>query len=225
MSSIKNNFDDLLGGIHELERIISEKQSQLVNGLVPMDKLHSNEPGICHEYEVMERILSIIEIASGECFYSFYYSLYIMALFSFLEHVALLVLPFWFALRNTQSYWNDFSKGYNHSRYNDFWDFLKGKTNWMDSFISAACHCNSMTSLESEASTTKEGLYDTCDSDDAAFVKELYTYLRTIYRNPIHHGYASTSVRNGLNRPLRNGLKQPMNQQIGTAKHPAAENS
>lgn len=70
----------------------------------------------------------------------FYYSTYVMAVFSFIEHIAVLILPFWFALREEKEYpyWNSFCQELSKD-FETYWDFWIYRKDWLSAFVNTLC--------------------------------------------------------------------------------------
>ncbi len=143
--------------------------------------------------EFAKAVVSSLEMARGiHCNDTFGYTTYIMAVFSFIEHVALLTSPFWFATKAVLPQWKHFWQGFSYSDFDTFRDFWNCKDNWIDSFIYTMCKF-----------TKAKGRYEyssfDCDATDKdKDLKYLYDRLRLDYRNPIHHGFATGQNRTGL---------------------------
>lgn len=120
------------------------------------------------------------------------YSSYVMGVFSFIEHVAVLILPFWYSLRDSYPYWNNFCDGFHPSGFDSYRDFWTSKLNWIDSFIETLCE------FKRYNSRTPQGTFSYNATDTQKLAKRLYERLRIDYRNPVHHGFSTGENKTGL---------------------------
>ncbi|HIV98766.1 MAG TPA: hypothetical protein IAB12_03175 [Candidatus Ornithospirochaeta avicola] len=122
----------------------------------------------------------------------FLYSSYIMGLFSFIEHVAVLILPFWYSLRDTYTYWNDFCNGFHPSKFDTYHDFWTSKLYWIDSFVETLCK------FKRFDSKSPQGSFSFDADENQKLTKRLYERLKVDYRNPVHHGFSTGENKTGL---------------------------
>lgn len=122
----------------------------------------------------------------------FYYSTYVMDVFSFIEHVAVLVLPFWYSLRYHFPYWDNFCNGFHPSGFDTYRDFWTCKENWIDSFVETLCMFRRYEPNRPQGSFLPEA------DENFKVTKRLYERLRIDYRNPVHHGLSTGEHKTGL---------------------------
>ena len=183
--SIVNNYMSQQYGLQQLEALIKDKEQKAIEDIKDNFFLASTD-------EDAKSIKSLFDMTSGRNRYENYeISLYVMSVFSYIEHVAILVLPFWFAMRNEKTLWNDFCNGFRASVYDTFRDFWTNKDNWIDSFIETLCGFR-------RYSYKKPDGWFVSKSEKDKSLKRLYERLRTDYRNPIHHGLSTGENRTGL---------------------------
>lgn len=169
-----NCFLLFLFGIDEIEERIEKEQKELLDSIpLRADKKFIN---------IMERALSF------NWDYRFYYYEYIMTVFSFIEHTAILVLPFWFALRNDLSYWQEYLDAINNineknkvkrnlklTSYENFHEFWKSNRDYVIPFMKVLC-------------------FEDTENSDQRKLASLYSNLRKNCRNPIHHGLSNAGL-------------------------------
>lgn len=194
--SFINYFNINLRGIRRLENIIDKENQTAIDILKtgPFEKLSD---------EAISGIFSAFEMTMGTQD-NFFYSSYIMAVFSFIEHVALLTTPFWYATKETLPYWKKFCRGFHpagYDTYRDFWTAQEDR-NWISSFIYTICHFNY------HKNGVPESTFETNAEDRE--LKFLYERLRNDYRNPIHHGFATGENRTGLSMEVPSLKKKPL---------------
>ena len=183
--SIVNNYMSQQYGLQQLEAVIKDKEQKIIDNIKENCLFTPTE-------DAARRFKSHEDMASGRNKYENYeISLYVMSVFSFIEHVAILVLPFWFAMRSEKAFWNDFCNGFRASVYDTFRDFWTNKDNWIDSFIETLC------GFHRYSYKKQDGWFESKSEKDRS-LKRLYERLRTDYRNPIHHGLSTGENRTGL---------------------------
>jgi len=182
--SFINYFNIQLRGIHKLEAIIDKESQNIIDSFKvgPFERVPD---------ESIKKLVSTYEMTLGTQD-NFFYSNYIMTVFSFIEHVAILTTPFWFASKEELPYWRTFCNGFHPAgfdTYRDFWTTREDR-DWIDSFIYTLCRFKPQRRGPAypTANTTEE------DKE----LKFLYDRLRHDYRNPIHHGFATGEKRTGL---------------------------
>lgn len=122
----------------------------------------------------------------------FLYSSYVMGVFSFIEHVAVLILPFWYSLRETYPYWYDFCNGFHPSKFDTYRDFWTCKLYWIDSFVETICK------FKRFKSNSPQGSFDFDANENQRLTKRLYERIKVDYRNPVHHGFSTGENKTGL---------------------------
>lgn len=179
--AIYNNYISMLSGLSLLQNLIEETLHK--NHNIDLDdicqmKLVHVEETVCSPKHLNDM--------------RFLYSSYIMGVFSFIEHVAVLVLPFWYSLREKYPYWNDFCNGFHPDKFDTYRDFWTSKLYWIDSFVETICNFKRFNSTSSKGSFTSGA------DEKQKFTKRLYERLRVDYRNPVHHGFSTGENKTGL---------------------------
>lgn len=184
--SFLNNYCAQLYGLHELEKTISTNRQDIIHKIAS-ESIHE---------KAAEALLELKDIADGKDHYEKYLiSLYVMSVFSFIEHAAILILPFWFVNKNTSPYyWKKFCDGFHPAGFDTFRDFWTSRDrDWISSFIETLC-CFTRFDYRNP-----HGQFDfSLATEDDKTMKYLYDQLRSDYRNPIHHGMSTGENRTGL---------------------------
>ena len=184
--AFKNYYLSMQFGINGIEEKIKNEKTKITIPNIPL----------INNYNFLKFYEPTIEIDWGLIFY---YSTYIMNVYSFIEHVAVLTLPFWFALRNNQEYpyWNSFCQELS-KEFNTYWEFWTYNKNWIKAFINTLC------SYKSNKTNKNIGEFLPGANEHQKILKTLYDYLRNNFRNPIHHGISSGRNKTGcIWRPKR----------------------
>lgn len=177
--SFENNYPLLLDGIKILQNRIEQDKENLIDGC------RQNLPGLPRAF--FSAFFLMNEESYGSSYTKFDYSSFIVDVYSFLEHVAVLTTPFWFALKDTLPQWSNFCSVFHNADFDTFKDFWTNGRNWIDSFIYSICHWND-----------KYNSFSKDASMDAKDLKFLYDRIRHEYRNPIHHGMSTSEKWTGL---------------------------
>ena len=178
-----NNFNYLIRGIKLQEFVI---KTALKNNNI--DDSSTYMPLI----KVMESISSPDYMKEMRALYS----TYVMEVFSFIEHAAVLILPFWYSLREKLPYWNEFCNGFHPSGFDKYRDFWTCKSNWIDAFVETLCGFK-RNDFKSPQGTFRDGI-----DDETKMTKRLYDRLRADYRNPVHHGFSTEKNKTGLSMEI-----------------------
>lgn len=180
--SFINYYKIQLQGIYNLEEIIEKQRKDIINSykIGPFGK--------CSDEEIKNLVSTFEMTMEGNC--NFLYTTYVMTVFSFIEHVALLTTSFWYASRNNSSYWNSFCNTMDNRIFNSYKEFWTSKNiNLVKSFIYTICNY-----YQKE----RESFFKTDATKKEKELKFLYDRLRRDYRNPIHHGFAIGEDKTGL---------------------------
>lgn len=181
-----NNYMSQQYGLQNLEQQIEEAEKSRASLI--KDTFSFQFP----TDESSKEFKSILDMAMGRNKYETYeIMLYVMSVFSFIEHAAILVLPFWFAMNEEKPLWKDFCKGFRTSTYDTFKDFWTTKINWIDSFIETLCCFHRF------CYKYPDGNFSDATEDEQS-LKLLYDRLRKDFRNPIHHGLSTDEFKTGL---------------------------
>ena len=182
--AFSNYYNSQLRGLEWLESEINSDITKEVNNF--------KATGVFDDDDLIKKLFSRFESGQQNFYDNYKFSLFIMSVYSFIEHVAVLVLPFWFAMKDSDVSWNLFCKGFNPSGYDTFRDFWTSKEDWINSFIEVISDCTKWKADE------KRRVFSFSANDDQKLMKRLYDRTRADYRNPIHHGFSTGRDKTGL---------------------------
>lgn len=188
--SIYNNYGSMIDGLSLLQKAIETKLYNSYN-------IDLNEPLKMALVRAEETVFSPPHLRDMR----FLYSSYVMGVFSFVEHAAVLILPFWYSIRGTFPYWDNFCNGFHPSKFDTYRDFWNSKLFWIDSFVETLCK------FKRHNYKNPQGTFDFDADENLKLTKRLYDRLRVDYRNPVHHGFSTGENKTGLSmddmRPFR----------------------
>lgn len=182
--AFSNYYNSQLNGLEWLETEI--------NSDIKKEISYFKQAGFVKDENTIRELFSFMESGQQNFHDNYKFSLFIMSVYSFIEHVAVLVIPFWFAMKDTDQSWNLFCKGFHPSGFDTFRDFWNSKEDWINSFIEVISDCTEFNGNKNPRRFTYAA------TDDQQLMKRLYDRTRADYRNPIHHGYSTGKDKTGL---------------------------